>query len=84
MTVGDFDNGYWYALEIKAFAKELGIPSATRLRKDELEKLIKYFLRTGEIKSPTRKRLAKSGTTDIERGLHLKLRVEHYTSNGER
>ena len=83
MTLEQFDNGYWYALEIKAFANELGIPSASRLRKDELEKLIKHFLVTGEIKAPTRRSLAKSGISDIEKGLHLKLPVVSYTSNKE-
>jgi SAP domain-containing new25 len=43
MTERQFDNGYWYAVEIKAFANEIGIPLASKLRKDELEKLIKHF-----------------------------------------
>ena len=83
MTVEQFDNGYWYALEIKAFADEIGIPLASRLRKDELEELIKHFLRTGEAKGPTRKNLSRSGVRDIERGLSLKLPVVNYTSNKE-
>ncbi len=48
MTVPQFDNGYWYATEIKEFAKTIGIPSANKLRKDELEKAIKLFLETGK------------------------------------
>jgi hypothetical protein len=83
MTAEQFDNGYWYALEVKAFADELGIPLASRLRKDELEELIKHFLRTGEAKGPTRKSLSRSGVRDIERGLSLKLPVVNYTSNKE-
>ena len=83
MTAEQFDNGYWYALEIKAFADEIGIPLASRLRKDELEELIKHFLRTGEAKGPTRKNLSRSGVRDIERGLSLKLPVVNYTSNKE-
>lgn len=43
MTEQQFDKGYWYALEVKQFANRLGIPSANRLRKDELEKAIKVF-----------------------------------------
>lgn len=62
MTLAQFDNGYWYATELKEFADTLGIPSATRLRKDELEKAIKLFLETGKIKSPTTRSLSKSGT----------------------
>ena len=83
MTAEQFDNGYWYALEVKAFADEIGIPLASRLRKDELEELIKHFLRTGEVKGPTRKNLSKSGVRDIEKGLNLKLPVVNYTSNRE-
>src|SRR5712691_10125234 len=83
MIVEQFDNGYWYALEVKAFADEIGIPLASRLRKDELEELIKHFLRTGEAKGPTRKNLSRSGVRDIERGLSLKLPVVNYTSNKE-
>lgn len=83
MTEEQFDNGYWYAVEIKVFADKLGIPLASKLRKDELEELIKHFLRTGKINSPVRKNLAKSGVKDIEKGLSLKLRVVTYTSNKE-
>lgn len=83
MTVRQFDNGYWYALEIKAFADDIGIPAASKLRKDELEELIKHFLRTGNIRNPTRKTLLRSGIRDVERGLSLKLPVVSYTSNRE-
>jgi len=27
MTEREFDNGYWYATEIKEFAKKIGVPS---------------------------------------------------------
>ena len=37
MTPEAFNRGYWYATEIKAFAKEIGITGVTKLRKDELE-----------------------------------------------
>ena len=83
MTVEQFDNGYWYALEIKAFADDIGIPAASKLRKDELEELIKHFLRTGSIRNPTRKTLARSGVRDVERGLNLKLPVVNYTNDKE-
>jgi hypothetical protein len=81
MTVRQFDNGYWYALEIKAFADDIGIPAASKLRKDELEELIKHFLRTGKIKSAARKTLSRSGARDVERGLSLKLAVVNYTND---
>src|SRR5258705_14020013 len=83
MTKQQFNNGYWDAVEIKAFADEIGIPLASRLRKDELEKLIKHFLRTGKVKSPTRKKLSKSGIRDVEKGRRLKLPVVSYSSNKE-
>lgn len=83
MSETEFDNGYWYAFEIKAFAKEIGIPLATKLRKDELEKLIKIFLRTGKIEKSTRKNISKSKIKDLEKGLSLNLPIENYTSNRE-
>jgi SAP domain-containing protein len=83
MTEEQFDNGCWYAVDIKAFADEIGIPSASKLRKDELEELIRHFLRTGKVKNPGRKTLPISGIRDIEKGLNLKLPVVSYTSNKE-
>jgi hypothetical protein len=44
MTVRQFDHGYWYATDIKKFAQALGLPSAGKLRKDELEKAIRHYL----------------------------------------
>ena len=83
MTVEQFDNGYWYALEIKAFADEIGIPAASKLRKDELEELIKHFLRTGSIRNSTSKTLSRSGLRDVARGLSLKLPVVNFTNDRE-
>ena len=83
MTVREFENGYWYADELKDFGVRIGIPQATRLRKDELERAIVAFLRTGVAKLPTKRALRKTGVKDLERGLTLKRRIEHYTSNRE-
>jgi hypothetical protein len=47
MTLREFENGYWYRDQLKDFAERIGIPAATKLRKDELEKAIVVFLRTG-------------------------------------
>ena len=83
MTVTQFDHGYWYATELKDFAKELGIPSASKLRKDELERAIRIFLRTGTIaQTPTRK-LSAPTKRDVDLGLHLDLPVLGYINNGE-
>jgi hypothetical protein len=83
MTLREFENGYWYLDQLKTFAERIGIPAAKKLRKDELEKAIARFLRTGDASSPTKRSLRKVGTKDTERGLNLKLRIEHYTSNRE-
>lgn len=81
MTLREFENGYWYLDELKDFAKQLGIPEAARLRKDEIERAIVVFLRTGPLGLPTKRSLRKTGVEDLERGLHVNLRIEHYTSN---
>src|SRR6266705_2086340 len=83
MTLRDFENGYWYLDQLKNFAERIGIPAAKKLRKDELEKAIVTFLRTGNAASPTKRSLRKTGVKDVERGLNLKLRIENYTSNRE-
>jgi hypothetical protein len=83
MTVRDFENGYWYLDQLKNFAERIGIPAAKKLRKDELEKAIVAFLRTGKAALPTKRSLRKTGVKDVERGLNLKLRIENYTSNRE-
>jgi len=83
MTVRDFENGYWYLDQLKTFAQRVGIPSATKLRKAELEQAIVAFLRTGKATLPTKRLLRKSGVKDVDRGLTLKFRIVHYTSNRE-
>jgi SAP domain-containing new25 len=83
MTVREFENGYWYREQLKDFAERIGIPAATKLRKDELEKAIVVFLRTGKAALPTQRSLRRTGLKDVEHGLHLKLRIENYTSNRE-
>jgi hypothetical protein len=83
MSVRDFEHGYWYLDQLKTFANHLGIPAAKKLRKDELERAILAFLRTGHAAPPTTRSLRKAGKKDVERGLTLQLRIEHYTSNRE-
>jgi hypothetical protein len=81
MTVREFENGYWYLDDLKDFAKRIGIPEAVRLRKDEIERAIVLFLRTGTVGLPTKRALRKTGVKDLERGLSMNRRIEHYTSN---
>lgn len=83
MTLTQFDNAYWYATELKEFADRIGIPSASKLRKDELEKAIKHFLQTGKIEPPTKRDLSTPGIKDVERGLSLNLAVVVYTNDKE-
>lgn len=78
MTVEEFDCGYWYAVDIKAFAKEIGISPISKLRKDELEELIRHFLKTGKVKRAERKTNAKSKVKDNELGLSLTLEIINY------
>jgi hypothetical protein len=83
MSLTEFDNGYWYATELKRFGVELGIPSASKLRKDELEEAIKLFLKTGKRKQPPQRKLSPEGVRDVERGLKLDLPVIVYTNDKE-
>jgi len=69
MTQRDFENGYWYLEQLKTFGERIGIPAAKKLRKDELEKAIVAFLRTGKAALPTKRSLRKTGVKDVERGL---------------
>ena len=48
MSLEEFDNGYFYAADLKVFAREIGITVGT-FRKFELEELIREFLRTGKV-----------------------------------
>lgn len=83
MTLEEFDNGYWYAVELKAFAREIGIPSFSVLRKDELEEAIKHFLTTGKTSAMVKRSLKKTDSKDVDRGLTLELRVVNYTNDSE-
>ena len=83
MTITQFDHGYWYAVDLKHFATELGFRSASALRKDELEEAIRGFLRTGAIVQPTRRNPVAVTVKDVERVLHLGLRVVRYTNDPE-
>ena len=83
MTLREFENGYWYLHDLRDFAIQIGIPEAKRLRKDEIERAIVTFLCTGAVNLPTKRALRKTGAKDLERGLSLNLRIEHYTSNRE-
>jgi len=81
MTVTQFDHGYWYATELKQFATDLGITSVARLRKDQLERAIKQFLRSGTIGAPKKSISETANERDTDLGLRLDRRVVRYTNN---
>jgi hypothetical protein len=83
MAIRDFENGYWYADQLKAFAASIGVPGAAKLRKDELETAVVAFLRTGKAETPARRLTRNTGVKDLERGLSLALPICNYTSNRE-
>jgi len=83
MTETEFDHGYWYATQLREFAVELGIPAAGRLRKDELEKALRHYFRTGESQLFAKRKLSRAGVRDVDIGLRLDLPVVNYTSNRE-
>lgn len=80
MSMEEFDNGYWYATELKTFARQLGIHRASTLRKDELEQVLRTFLRTGVLPDVPAKQNTLA-VRDSERGLRLGLEVVKYTND---
>jgi SAP domain-containing protein len=66
MTLRQFDNGYWYATQLKDFGKAIRIPSAGKLRKDELGKAIRSFLVTGKARNPQQMIAMGSGDLDLD------------------
>ena len=83
MSISEFDNGYWYATEIKQFAQQIGIKSTTKLRKDELEVLIKQFLKSGEVIQASRNTMKIAQLKDSDAGLQLNQQIINYTNNKE-
>ncbi len=83
MTIREFDNGYWYAKDLKKFAEEIGNPNSSKLRKDELESLIKTYLKTGKVTKPKWKNIILKGPKDSDIGLRPNLPVKHFTNNKE-
>ena len=70
-------------MELKACADAIGIRSANKLRKDELEKAIKCFLRTGTIRSPVKRTFSPRGRRDVDRELRPDLPVSIYTNDAD-
>jgi hypothetical protein len=83
MSEDEFDNGYWYANQLRDFAARIGISSPRRLRKDQLERALKLFIRTGRVEQSRAPRRSRADERDVEKGLRLDLPVVNYTSNRE-
>ena len=83
ITETEFDHGYWYATELRTFAVGVGIPGASKLRKDELETAVKTFIRTGRLPTNVSPARVTGGASDLDVGLTLDLPVRRYTSNRE-
>jgi len=83
MTLRTFDHGYWYAEELREFAVEMDIPSAAKLRKDQLEGAIRALLFSEGSKAVRISVAPKKGPRDVDLGLRLDLPGLHYTSNKE-
>jgi len=65
---------YWYATQLNDFGEAIGSSSASKLRKDDLERAIKSFLVTGKAKNPTKRNLSTSGIKEVEPGRQPKAR----------
>ena len=81
MTIEDFENGYWYLTDLKLFAKGIGVDSISKLRKDELEEIIKTYLKTGKMVSINKNKKQANSIKDYEKGLKLKLPIVNYVNN---
>ena len=79
MSMEEFENGYFYATELKAFAKELGIDVGT-LRKNELEEHIKACL-SGKKGTPLPKSVSNRKTGGSRDKLSLDSYVVNYVSD---
>jgi SAP domain-containing new25 len=80
-TIQDFENGYWYLSDLKEFAKHIGVNPVSKLRKDELEKIIRTYLKTGKILSLKKAPKTKAFEKDYQKGLSLEMEIVNYTSN---
>ena len=74
----EFENNYWYIYELKSFLKEIGLKNNSKLRKDEIEKIITEYIKHKII--PT---IEKSISTKGNDVLELSCYVNNFKSNKE-
>ena len=78
----DFEKNYFYAVELKDFAKSIGVNGTAKLRKDQLEKIIKNFLLTGVVTQVADKSKRTKSERDFEKSqLKMDTVVNNYCSN---
>ncbi|MEP3248096.1 MAG: SAP domain-containing protein [Sneathiella sp.] len=78
MSVEEFDAHYYYATELKLFARQIGIRTG-KLRKFEIEGLIRAYLSTGELPDRPAVRARKSDLPDDM--LSIDTIVKNYNGN---
>lgn len=79
MTLAEFDAGYFYATELKAFAKELGLKVGS-LRKNEVEAHIRAVL-SGKTPKALPKSVPNRKTSGVRDELTLEAPIVNYVSD---
>ena len=82
MTIQEFDHGYWYATELKRFARAIGIRGASALRKDQLESAVRSVLsgeRASIVAAPPS--VANKAARDTAHPLTMTRRIVRYTND---
>lgn len=82
MSLEEFENNYFYATELKEFSKSIGVSGTSKLRKDQLEKIIKGYFTTGSIAQLAVKSQSSKQEKDYEDSeLTMSTKVNNYCSN---
>lgn len=82
MSLSSFENGYWYLIDLKEFAKKIEIQNYSKLRKDQLEKEISYYLKNGKIRRRKVSAIKQSKLTkDSDKKLSLKTQIKNFTND---
>jgi hypothetical protein len=49
ISLEEFENNYWYSIQLKKFLKEIGLKNYGKLRKDEMESIIAKYIKYKEV-----------------------------------
>lgn len=77
-TIAEFERGYWYAADLKQFARDIGVANASKLRKDQLEEIIKDYIQSGSVSVKAQKAPVQRDQSDR---LDVNEYIQHYVSN---